>query len=136
MKKPQRKKFEARLLELRESFLRNYTETTRDSYSDLDDGIQDTIDFATRSYTKEFLLSLSNLERSQLQQVEAALKRVRTTAYGMCSVCEEEIGLKRLNAAPWVDTCITCQEEQEAGSTRTGRQFSMLEEEPDFSSDD
>ena len=94
MRKQQRKKFEDRLLELRESFLRNYTETTRDSYSDLDDGIQDTIDFATRSYTKEFLLSLSNLERSQLQQVEAALKRVRTTEYGTCSNCEEELSLK------------------------------------------
>lgn len=136
MRKAQRKKFEERLRQLRKAFLRNYEETTRDSHSDLDDGIQDTIDFATRSYTKEFLLSLSNLERNQLQQVEAALKRVKTTDYGMCSSCDEEIGLKRVNAAPWVDTCITCQEEQERGSTRTGRPFTMLEEEPDISTED
>ena len=136
MRKPQRKRFEQRLLELREAFLRNYTETTRDSHSDQDDGIQDNIDFATQSYTKEFLLSLGNLERNQLQQVEAALKRVQTPAYGLCSSCEEEIGLKRMNAAPWVDTCITCQEDQERGSTPTGRSFSMLEEEPDFSPED
>ena len=94
------------------------------------------IDFSTQSYTKEFLLSLGNLERQQLQQVEAALKRVQTTAYGLCSLCEEEIGLKRMNAAPWVDTCITCQEEQEAGLNPTGRQFSILEEEPDLSTED
>jgi DnaK suppressor protein len=136
MKKAERKKFEARLLELRESFLRNYTETARDTHSDLDDGIQDAIDFATRSYTKEFLLSLSNLERRQLQQVEAALKRVRTADYGLCTGCDEEIGLKRLNAAPWVEKCIRCQEEQERGSTPTGRAFSMLEEEPDITTED
>ena len=136
MRKPQRKKFEQRLLELREALLRNSTETTRDSHSDQDDGIQDNIDFATQSYTKEFLLSLGNLERNRLQQVEAALKRVQTPAYGLCSSCEEEIGLKRMNAAPWVDTCITCQEDQERGSTPTGRSFSMLEEEPDLSPED
>ncbi len=136
MRKPQRKKFEQRLLELRVAFLRNYTETTRDSHSNQDDGIQDNIDFATQSYTKEFLLSLGNLERNQLQQVEAALKRVQTPAYGNCSSCEEEIGLKRMNAAPWADTCITCQEDQERGSTPTGRSFSLLEEEPDLSPED
>ncbi len=136
MRKPQRKKFEQRLLELREAFLRNYTETTRDSHRDQDDGIQDNIDFATQSYTKEFLLSLGNLERNRLQQVEAALKRVQIPAYGLCSSCEEEIGLKRMNAAPWVETCISCQEDQERGSTPVGRSFSMLEEEPDLSPED
>ncbi len=136
MRKPQRKKFEQRLRELRVAFLRSYTETTRDSHSNQDDGIQDNIDFATQSYTREFLLSLGNLDRDRLQEVEAALKRVQTPAYGLCSSCEEEIGLKRMNAAPWVDTCITCQEDQERGSTPTGRSFSMLEEEPDLSPED
>jgi RNA polymerase-binding transcription factor DksA len=78
MKKVERKKFEQRLLELREGLTRNYQETAQDSKSDLDDGTQDYIDFATRSYTKEFLLSLGNLERQQLQQVEDALRRSRT----------------------------------------------------------
>ncbi len=136
MRKPQRKRFEQRLLELREEVLRKCVETNRDSHSDQDDGIQDNIDFATQSYTREFLLSLGNLERDRLQQVEAALKRVQTTAHGLSSSCEEEIGLKRMNAAPWVDTCISCQEDQERGTTHAGRSFSMLEEEPDLSPED
>lgn len=136
MRKVQRRKFEERLLELRKAFLRNFMETARESQSNQDNGIQDTVDFATQSYTQEFLLSLGKLERNQLQQVESALKRVQTTDYGNCSSCEEEIGLKRMNAAPWVDTCIKCQEEQERGNTPTGRSFSMLEEEPDISPED
>ena len=136
MRKPQRKKFEQRLIELRDAFLRKFSETTRDSQDDQDDGIQDNIDFATQSYTREFLLSLGNLERDRLQQVEAALKRVQTPAYGLCSSCEDEIGLKRMNAAPWADTCITCQEDQERGHSVADRSFTMLEEEPDLSPED
>jgi DnaK suppressor protein len=135
MRKTERKKFEAKLQELREGFLRKYNDAARDSAGE-DDGIRDYIDFATQSYTKEFLLSLGNLERRRLQQVEAALERVRTTAYGLCLSCEEEIGSKRLKAAPWVELCIRCQEEQERGSARTGRTFNILEEEPDLTTDD
>jgi len=131
MKKADRKKFEQKLLQLREGLTRNYQGTTADSKSDLDDGTQDYIDFATRSYTKEFLLSLSNLERQQLQNVEGALRRVHTEDYGLCASCGEEISRKRLTAAPWVDLCIKCQEEQERGMASVGRSFSLLAEEPD-----
>ncbi len=136
MRKPERKKFEQKLLLLQEAFVRNYNETNEVSKSERDDTSQDSIDFANRSYTQEFLLSLGNLERMQLQQVEDALKRVQTTDYGECSVCEEEIGLKRLHAAPWVDTCITCQEKQEREASQGSRAFSMLEEEPDLTTED
>jgi len=136
MKKIERKKFEQRLLELREGLTRNYQETAEDSKTDLDDGTQDYIDFATRSYTKEFLLSLGNLERQQLQQVEDALRRSRTEGYGTCVSCSEEISRKRLLAAPWVECCLGCQEEQERGKARTARGFTLLEEEPEFSSEE
>ncbi len=136
MRKPERRKFEKQLLLLQKAFVRNFNETNEVRKSERDDSIQDSIDFANRSYTQEFLQSLSNLERLQLQQVEAALKRVRTKDYGECAVCEEEIGLKRLNAAPWVDTCITCQEEQERDASTGSRAFSMLEEEPDLTTED
>ncbi|MGD8377493.1 MAG: TraR/DksA family transcriptional regulator [Acidobacteriota bacterium] len=129
MKKADRNKFEQKLLKLRETLTRNYRETAQDS-SELDDGTQDYIDFATRSYTKEFLLSLSNMERRRLQDVEAALRRVQTDDYGLCVSCGETISRKRLTAAPWVELCIDCQEEQERGMPRGGRGLQILEEEP------
>lgn len=131
MRKADRKKFEQKLLQLREGLTRNYQGAAEDSKSDLDDGTQDYIDFATRSYTKEFLLSLSNLERQQLQNVEGALRRVHTEDFGLCAACGEEISRKRLAAAPWVDLCIKCQEEQERGMARSGRNFSLLDMEAD-----
>ena len=136
MRKAERKKFEQKLLELREGLTRNYKGTEQDSKTDLDDGTPDYIDFAMRSYTKEFLLSLSNMERNQLQQVEGALKRLNTEDYGFCASCDEEISKKRLAAAPWVDLCLSCQEEQERGMSTVGRRFSLLDDAPDTTVED
>jgi DnaK suppressor protein len=75
---------------------------------------QDLADKAESSYTKEFLLSLSNAEREELLQIDAALKRVAKGEYGVCQICQKEIGKKRLNALPWTSLCIECQEKSES----------------------
>ena len=58
-------------------------------------------------------LSTRNLEResSVLREVRAALDRIGDGSYGVCSHCEEEITLKRLQALPWATLCIACQEQ-------------------------
>ncbi|MHB8053883.1 MAG: TraR/DksA family transcriptional regulator [Candidatus Aminicenantales bacterium] len=75
---------------------------------------QDLADKAESSYTKEFLLSLSNAEREELLQIDGALKRVAKGEYGVCQVCQKEIGKKRLHALPWTSLCINCQEKSES----------------------
>jgi RNA polymerase-binding transcription factor len=54
-----------------------------------------------------------NLEReSNVQRdVRAALRRIEQGDYGTCLNCDDEIGLKRLNAVPWTSLCIGCQEQ-------------------------
>ncbi len=131
MKKVDRLKFERRLAKLREDLTKNYRSSGPDSANELNDGTPDYVDFATRSYTKEFLLSLSNLERQQLQRVEDALRRARTADYGLCISCGEAISRKRLTAAPWVELCITCQEAQERGMAKGGRSFNLLADVPE-----
>jgi DnaK suppressor protein len=58
-------------------------------------------------------LMTRNLERDSkvLRDVRAALDRIQQGHYGTCLDCEEEIGLKRLNAVPWTPLCIGCQEQ-------------------------
>ncbi len=75
---------------------------------------QDLADKAESSYTKEFLLSLSNAERDELLQIDGALKRVAKGEYGICQSCQKEIGKKRLAALPWTPLCIDCQEQSES----------------------
>ena len=73
-------------------------------------GTQDEGDKAESSYTKEFLLSLSDSERKQLQLVDDGLKRIKDSTYGKCQMCGKDIGMKRLEAVPWAPYCIRCQE--------------------------
>ena len=66
-------------------------------------------------FAAERELMTRNLERESklLRDVRAALSRIEQGAYGTCLNCEEEIGLKRLNAVPWTPLCIACQEQDD-----------------------
>jgi DnaK suppressor protein len=77
------------------------------------DVAQDLADKAESSYTKEFLLSLSDAERDELFQIDAAMKRIASGVYGQCQMCQKEIGRKRLAALPWTPLCIECEEKNE-----------------------
>jgi len=56
--------------------------------------------------------AMGNLERNanRLREVEAALRRVDTQAFGICENCEGNISARRLAAVPWASQCIRCQE--------------------------
>lgn len=105
-----RKKLESRRSEL----VRKLSEFRNESKAVETDVAQDLADKAESSYTKEFLLSLSDAEREQLFQIDAALKRIAKGDYGNCQTCQKEIGKKRLNALPWTPLCIECQEKSES----------------------
>lgn len=74
---------------------------------------EDVADKAANSYTKEFLFSRSNSERSHLQLVRSALARLNNGSFGICESCGEQIESKRLEAVPWAQYCRSCQEEEE-----------------------
>lgn len=76
-------------------------------------GTLDLADQAANAYTKEFLLSLGDADRRMLRQVDAALEKIRLRTYGKCEKCEGEISIKRLEAVPFAEYCISCQEEEE-----------------------
>lgn len=46
--------------------------------------------------------------RCEKDRIEAALERLEAGCYGYCTVCGEEIGLRRLEFDPAVTTCIRC----------------------------
>ncbi len=78
------------------------------------DVAQDLADKAESSYTKEFLLSLTDSEREQLLQLDDALKILDKGEFGTCQICGQAISKKRLEALPWAATCISCQQKVEA----------------------
>jgi DnaK suppressor protein len=74
---------------------------------------QDLADKAESSYTKEFLLSMSDAERDELLHIDAAMKRIDKKEFGNCLMCQKEISKKRLAYLPWTPLCIECEEKAE-----------------------
>jgi len=106
--------YKKKLLARRNEIVQKLSEFQNESKQVEADIAKDVADKAESSYTKEFLLSLSDAEREQLFQIDAALKRIEKGEYGTCQMCQREIGKKRLNALPWTPLCIEDQEKTES----------------------
>ncbi len=117
----EREHFRELLLQRHRELTQAYAISKGDSRSRLDDGTEDYIDYAVSSYAREFLLSLSELDRKHLLLVEDALKRIDRGSYGRCQHCGKPIIRKRLEAAPWAENCLRCQEMEEQGLLGEGR---------------
>jgi len=76
---------------------------------------QDIADKAVSSYTREFLYSLTDGERSTLLQIDDAIGRIEDGSYGFCVNCGQPMAEKRLTAVPWAPYCVDCQELSEKG---------------------
>ena len=63
-------------------------------------------------FATERELALRNLARESelLHRVRRALDRIADSSYGICLHCEETIKPNRMNAIPWAEYCIRCQE--------------------------
>jgi len=106
--------FRKRLFERQQALMQSYT-SNKDTRTPNIDGTEDYIDYAVSSYDRDFMLSLSEMDRHQLRLVEEALKRIDRGEFGRCLQCSVEIPVKRLEVEPWARHCIRCQELDEQG---------------------
>ena len=65
---------------------------------------------ASSNYASEFALTTMNRERHELDEINAALRRLSAGEYGTCELCDSPIGQARLKALPWARLCIRCAE--------------------------
>lgn len=104
------------LLERKEAIVNKLSRTVAESKEVETDIARDVADKAENSYTKEFLLSLSDTERDQLIHIDQALRSLEAGRYGICQSCGQPITKKRLEALPWSVHCLDCQQKIEAGA--------------------
>jgi DnaK suppressor protein len=105
-----------RLLEEKKSLLSAEIAKTRSAEEETtEESTQDIADKAVSSYTREFLYSLTDGERSTLLLIDDALARIDEGTYGLCINCGTLMAEKRLNAVSWAPYCIDCQELSEKG---------------------
>lgn len=106
-------KFKELLLEKRNAVLERARKTlTQDMTLDTND-LADEMDLAASEYIQSFEFRLRGREKHHLTKVDLALKKIEEGNFGICEVCEEPIGKKRLEARPETSLCIRCKEDQE-----------------------
>src|SRR5262249_41416235 len=107
--------YKKKLLVRREEFTKTIARTQEEGRMADEDPIVDLADKAANSYTKEFLFGMINADRSLLNLIDGALKRIQEDEYGVCANCQEEMQQKWLEAVPWVKHCIACQKKIKQG---------------------
>jgi DnaK suppressor protein len=75
--------------------------------------LPDEMDLASSEYIQSFEFRLRGREKSLLTKLDHALKKIEEGTFGVCEICEEPIGKKRLEARPETSLCIKCKEDQE-----------------------
>lgn len=103
----------SKLLDIRRELLDGVDKVTKRSNDEFHTEVPDINDEASRTYSRQVMLSLGEVERKQLQMVDEALKAMEDGGYGTCVDCEEGIPFKRLEAVPYVKRCVACKTKYE-----------------------
>ena len=113
--------YKKNLLKLKDSFVRDINNMSKNPGSqnsdsgDISGHVLHMADVATDMYDREFNLGLASNEREVLHKIELALKRIEDKSFGLCVECDKSIPIMRLNAIPYAETCLKCQEKIETG---------------------
>ena len=112
MNKRDLKKFKIALEQKRDSIVSTAKKAHWEKMEDTRHG--DFVDQASDDNEVHVNLRLLQIDAKLLRAIEAAIDRIEKGNYGICTSCEQEIGLARLKAVPWTSVCIECKEKKTA----------------------
>ena len=120
------KAIRAELVSMRDDILKT---VRKQSIGDVDNG--DSVDQASQSIEKELMFELSDNERTTLDMVEAAIRKIDNGTYGLCEATQKAITRARLEAIPYARYSIAYQNQLEQKVTEAaepGLDFSVIGE--------
>jgi DnaK suppressor protein len=120
------KSIRAELVEMRDDILRT---VRKQSIGEVDNG--DSVDQASQSIEKELMFELSDNERTTLDMVESAIRKIDNGTYGLCEATQKPISRARLEAIPYARYSIAYQNQIEQKVTEAaepGLDFSVIGE--------
>src|ERR1700737_5322430 len=77
--------YKKKLLTRRDELVKTITRTEEEGRQADDDPTVALADKAANSYTKEFLFGQNNTDRTILNMIDEALKRIKANEYGLCA---------------------------------------------------
>lgn len=120
------KEIRAELVQMRDDILKTVRK------QQVDEGVDngDSVDQASQSIEKELLFELSDNERTTLDMIDAAIRKVDNGTYGHCEATQRPISRARLEAIPYCRYSIEYQNQLENKETEAepGPDFSTIGE--------
>jgi DnaK suppressor protein len=98
----------ALLLRMRADLLREVSESYAVCRELGQDGVPDIGDMSANAYSRDVLFNLSETQRQQIRDIDAALERIEKGEYGTCMNCGEAIAPRRMEVRPFSRYCIDC----------------------------
>ena len=120
------KSIRTELVALRDDILKT---VRKQSIHEVDNG--DSVDQASQSIEKELMFELSDNERTTLDMVEAAIRKIDNGTYGVCEATQKAITRARLEAIPYARYSIAYQnqlEQKVTDAAEQGLDFSVIGE--------
>jgi RNA polymerase-binding protein DksA len=112
-----RETLELRFRELREEIRQALLQSDEQSYIELAGRVHDMEEASVADLLVD--VSLADIDRhvEEIRDIDAALGRIATGTYGVCTDCGEGIEVARLEAYPTAKRCRPCQVIQESRQT-------------------
>jgi DnaK suppressor protein len=114
------------LVQMRDDILKT---VKKQAVEEVDNG--DSVDQASQSIEKELMFELSDNERTTLDMIEAAIRKIDNGTYGLCEATQKPITRARLEAIPYARYSIAYQNQLEQKVTEAqepGPDFSVIGE--------
>jgi RNA polymerase-binding protein DksA len=106
-------RFQASLYSLREDLRKQLADLGANPDEDSLEGLEFDFGFADSAQStaeRGKVLALIDRLRTQLRDVERALKKIDQGTYGQCDNCGKEIPRERLEALPYTTLCVDCKQ--------------------------
>ena len=68
----------------------------------------DDTDYAEISSDSHNMNAITNNQIKEINEIDIALRKIDNNTYGICNMCDEEIGIQRLQAKPHAVFCVHC----------------------------
>jgi len=121
--------FKEQLLEKKEYLIKEIQGKQDELTSGDKDEVGDMADLATELIERELTMSLSEADRARLEEIDAALARIKDKTYGICINSGEVINKARLKAVPEALRTLAAQEAYDKQQKKKKMAGRVIEEE-------
>ncbi len=109
-----------RLLSEQLAALLSYAGHTVQGLLDASPNMPDPLDRASFESERSTLLRIRDRESNLIHKITLALERLEDGTFGICELCEKDIGIERLRVRPVTTYCIKCKTKMEKMEKASG----------------